>query len=313
MLLGSIAISLLSCENESTKGNSVNDINDTPKSGITDTITEKAIPEPSKPSITYLPFKIKGVDSNYKYITQTFTGDSLNIIKQINRIDKKYFRNADTLIVPEPFSTNILDYSPFPHHLPIIQAVEKMVFFAYPIQAYAVYEKGKLMKWGATSMGKKSSKTPTGLNYTNWKGRKISSSVNSSWILEYNFNVMNKFGVGWHQYEMPGYPASHSCLRLFMDDAIWLYDYMDQWILSSGQLAAKGNPVIIFGDYPWGQRKPWFNLAENPKANDITEADLNALIQPELEQIMQEQENRKQILSQRTQSTSTADTTTTAD
>jgi hypothetical protein len=30
--------------------------------------------------------------------------------------------------------------------------------------------------------------------------------------LRWNFNIENKLGVGWHS--LPGYPASHSCLRL---------------------------------------------------------------------------------------------------
>lgn len=256
-------------------------------------------PEPSNPSVTYTAMKVKGVDSNYKYIIQNITGDSLVTLLQLNRIDKRYLRNTDTIIIPSIFSDNLLDYAPFPLQLPILKEVEKFFIFAYPIQAYGVYEHGKLLKWGASSMGKKSSKTPTGLHFTNWKGRKITSSVNSSWILEYNFNIMNKFGVGWHQYELPGYPASHSCLRLFMDDAQWLYEYADQWILKNNQLIANGNPVIVFGDYPWGESRPWYHLASDPKANDLSEEELNQVIRPELDKMLEEQEKRKKVLESR--------------
>src|SRR5690606_35072798 len=128
---------------------------------------------------------------------------------------------------------------------------------------YGVYEKGQLIKWGATNMGKKATPTPTGLFFANWKGKRVVSTVNSSWILQYNFNIHNTGGVGWHQYEMPGYPASHSCLRLFLEDAMWLYDYAEQWTLQSGQKIANGTPVIVFGEYPWGQSKPWFAVLDN--------------------------------------------------
>jgi hypothetical protein len=43
------------------------------------------------------------------------------------------------------------------------------------------------------------------------------------------------------------------------EDAKWMYDWGDQWVLNKGgaTVRAKGNPVIVYGDYPWGQRRPW--------------------------------------------------------
>lgn len=252
-------------------------------------------PEP-KQQIEYQALAVKGNDSTYKALLENITGDSLNIFLQLNRIDKQYLRRTDTVIVPSIFTGDMLDYSPFPLTLPLLDQVEKLIVFSYPFQAFGVYEHGKLIRWGASSMGKKSSKTPTGLHYTNWKGRKVTSTVNSSWILEYNFNIMNKFGVGWHQYELPGYPASHACLRLFMHDAEWLYQYCDSWILKQDKLVAKGNPVLVYGDYPWGERRPWLHLSEDAQANDISEKELSELLQPHLEEILKEQEQRKQFI-----------------
>lgn len=252
-------------------------------------------PEPEL-TITYQAVAVKRNDSAYKALIETLTGDSLNIFLQLNRIDKQYIRRSDTVIMPTIFTGNIMDYSPFPAALPLLEEVDKLIIFSYPVQAFAVYERGQLIRWGASSMGKESSKTPTGLHYTNWKGRKVTSSVNRSWILEYNFNIMNKFGVGWHQYELPGYPASHACLRLFMHDAKWLYEYCDSWILKQDKLMAKGNPVLVYGEYPWDGRKPWLQLIADPKSNDISEKELNELLEPLMEEILREQENRKQFI-----------------
>lgn len=310
ILLGLLSLSLLSCNQDNNKapGNSPNN---------TDTTQKKEVEKPVEQfkTQTYKALPMKGNDSVYKYVKETFKGDELKVILQLNRVDERFLKRIDTIIIPENISTNLMDYAPFPSELEILKEVNKMVIFSYPIQAFGVYEKGKLIKWGGSSMGKKASKTPTGLHFANWKGRKVTSTVNSSWILEYNFNIMNKFGVGWHQYELPGYPASHSCLRLFMDDAKWLYDFADQWILSNGELAAKGTPTLVYGDYPWGEPRPWFALAHDGKANNISVETLNAELQPLIEEILKEQKNRAAIevsKPQETQKSETSDSSTEA-
>src|SRR5690606_1839885 len=119
-------------------------------------------------------------------------------------------------------------------------------------------------------MGRKSSKTPTGLFFTNWKSKRSVSTVDDEWILKWNFNVHNKWGVGFHEYALPGYPASHSCMRLLSEDAQFLYNWADQWILKNDQVQlAHGTPVIIFGAYPFGEPRPWFKMVADPKALDI--------------------------------------------
>jgi len=221
-------------------------------------------------------------------------GDSLDVRRHSNRTDQKYWRNKDTFLIPEPFSTQLMDYALWPYRISILQDIEKFVIFSYELQIYGVYEKGQLIKWGATNMGKKATPTPTGLFFANWKGKRVVSTVNSSWILQYNFNIHNTGGVGWHQYEMTGYPASHSCLRLFLEDAMWLYDYAEQWTLQSGQKIANGTPVIVFGEYPWGQSKPWFAVLDN-KDLHYSEQQITEIIQPHIEKIKESEINRLQI------------------
>lgn len=274
--------------------------------GISDTSeknsVEKEVPkEPAvaKERITYTAWPLKENDSAKKALKEKFTEDERYIIYALNRVDAKNYNRADTLIIPNKILGDFLGYSPFPASVAILNDVKKIIFFSYSIQAYAVYENGKLIKWGPTSMGSKAKQTPTGLSFTNWKSKRAISTVKSEWILPWNFNIRNKDGVGWHQYDLPGYPASHSCLRLLDADAQWLYGWADQWILKdNATLLANGTPVIVFGAYPWGERRPWKNLLENPEANNISEEMLKDEIAPNLEKILNAQRTRETIVAQ---------------
>jgi hypothetical protein len=142
-------------------------------------------------------------------------------------------------------------------------------------------------------MGRKADKTPTGLFFTNWKAEETTSTFNDEWNLKWNFNIANKLGVGWHQYELPGYPASHSCLRLQEKDARHLYEWADQWVLlDDDTVAVKGTPVIVFGTYDFGAPKPWSQLVANPKALAISEEEITKQATPFLKTILDEQQKR---------------------
>lgn len=93
---------------------------------------------------------------------------------------------------------------------------------------------------------------------------------------------------------MPGYPASHSCLRLQEKDAKQLYEWADQWVLVDDEnVKFKGTPVLIFGSYPFGKPKPWLQLVKNPKAITISVSKMEKVTEPYLEIILKEQEKRK--------------------
>ncbi len=256
------------------------------------TITQEHVEAPAK-TMVFEAWPIAQSDS-LKKLLKTFDDTQLKVIEYLNRADKNHLSRIDTIVVPRSFDS-LQHYSPYPLKLAILQDIPKIVYFAYAIQAFAVYENGQLVKWGPTNMGKKSTPTPNGLYFANWKGKEIRSSVNHRWILKWNFNISNYGGIGWHQYELPGYPASHSCIRLLAEDAKWLYDWADQWILKNGALVAKGTPAIVFGTYPWGERKPWRALIENPNANDISIATLELETTPFLEKIINAQTERAAI------------------
>ncbi|MDO9037232.1 MAG: L,D-transpeptidase [Lutibacter sp.] len=217
----------------------------------------------------------------------------LRIAIAVNRTDKENFAQMDSVIVPVDMTGDMEYYLPFPMTVPYLKDVDKIIYFSYPTQTFATYENGELIYTGPTNMGRKQDPTPTGLFYANWKAEESISTFNDEWELRWNFNVENLLGVAWHQYSLPGYPASHACMRLQEKDARYLYDWADQWILTSkDKVLVKGTPVIVFGSYDFDAPKPWLQLIENPKAMDITEDEMKNQTKRFLKEILAEQENR---------------------
>ncbi len=248
-------------------------------------------------TIQYSAYPLKGVDSAVKVFKKKYTPEQQWMVLALNRLDAGNIWRADTLILPDTLLPDLSYYSPFPQVMPLLKDVNKIVIFSYPIQAFAAYEKGRQVYWGPTSMGSKIHPTPTGLHFANWKAKQTISTVNDEWKLKWNFNIENKAGVGWHQYAMPGYPASHSCLRMLEQQAQWMYSWAEQWILDGpNTVTAQGTPVIVFGAYPFGSRRPWRQQLENPKAIEITEKALEEEIRPHLQRILEQQQRREGVL-----------------
>jgi hypothetical protein len=212
----------------------------------------------------------------------------------INRTDAANFKKMDSVLIADDWQGDIEFYLPFPLEVAGLKEINKIVFFSYPTQTFAAYEKGQLVYTGPTNMGREKNKTPTGLFFTNWKAEKTISTFDDEWELLWNFNIANKLGVGWHQYALPGYPASHSCLRLQEKDARKLYDWAEQWELSDPEtVMVKGTPVIVFGDYDFKSNKPWLQLVDNPKILDISEIEVEKVTKPYLKSILMEQKIRQ--------------------
>jgi hypothetical protein len=113
------------------------------------------------------------------------------------------------------------------------------------------------------------------------------------------FNFYNKEGVALHQFDMPGYPASHACVRLLEQDAKWFYYWAEQWILGSdGNFAAHGTPVIVFDEYGWGKRRPWRSLLENPYSACVSKPEIDSLMNKYLPAIAERVEKRNEIIAE---------------
>ncbi|CAA9200186.1 L,D-transpeptidase [Flavobacterium collinsii] len=252
-----------------------------------------------KPKKTIERTKPKSVSyhfENTKEWLKTNASDSskLRIAYAINRTDRKNFVKMDSVIIPSDFTGDLVYYLPFPTHIVALEEVSKVILFSYPAQTFAAYENGELMFAGPTNMGRKKDPTPTGLFFTNWKAEKTTSTFNDEWDLKWNFNIENKLGVGFHQYDLPGYPASHSCLRLQENDAKDLYKWADEWILKDREnVKVKGTPVIVFGSYPFDAPKPWYALVKNPKALDLSESEIKTQTQSFIQEILENQKLRE--------------------
>lgn len=223
-------------------------------------------------------------------------GDStkLYIAYAINRTDKANIAKMDSVVIPNDFSGDLVYYLPFPIHVSALEEVSKVLIFSYPTQTFAAYENGELVYTGPTNMGRKKDPTPTGLFFTNWKAEKTTSTFNDEWDLKWNFNIENKLGVGFHQYELPGYPASHSCLRLLEKDAKYLYKWADEWVLKDSEnVKVKGTPVIVFGNYNFDGPKPWLELVKDPEALNISESEIESQVQPFIQTILENQKIRE--------------------
>ncbi len=253
------------------------------------TITTKKMPVRKEPkTFTYT------LESTKEWLKKKDSTEKLDIILAVNRTDKENFSKIDSVVVPTDLSGDVAYYLPFPFQVDSLQRVDKIIIFSYPTQTFASYENGILVRTGPTNMGRAKDKTPTGLFFTNWKAEETTSTFNDEWELKWNFNIENKLGVGFHQYTLPGYPASHSCLRLQEKDAKYLYEWADQWVLADEEnVKFKGTPVVVYGSYDFNAPKPWLKLLEKPKALTITEDEITKIISPYLNEIIKEQEKRK--------------------
>jgi lipoprotein-anchoring transpeptidase ErfK/SrfK len=234
------------------------------------------------------------LENTKEWLKKNESPANLEIALAVNRTDKQFFVKMDSVIIPTDRSGDIAFYLPFPVEVPYLADVDKILFFSYPTQTFAAYENGILVYTGPTNMGRKKDPTPTGLFFTNWKAEESISTFDDEWKLLWNFNIENKKGVGFHQYDLPGYPASHSCLRLHEKDAKDLYGWADQWVLADEEnVKFKGTPVLVFGSYDFDAPKPWLQLVKNPKALTISENEMEKVTTPYLETILKEQEKRK--------------------
>ena len=280
-----ILLFYIGCNEEKTKTKSVEK----------DTVSIKPPPPPLK--VTFTKEIIKSVNI-LSELTDKFGDAGMRQVLAINRLDTRHIVIGDSICVPDTLPEDFLFFSPFPKNIAELDSVPKILIFSYPVQAFAAYENGTLVKWGPTSMGKRTTPTPVGLYATNWKAKETISTVNKEWILPWAFNIDNFNGISIHQFELPGYPASHSCARLLQTDAEWVYNWAEQWILTKDgeKVKAYGTPVIIYGKYNYHSPAPYKLFYENPDTAKVTLDELMPVIKEYLPKIIKRKQQRDLII-----------------
>lgn len=245
--------------------------------------------------ITYTKYPVKG-RKTIRELDSLYGSEGRNLILTLNRLDSYNLRRGDSLVVPDTIAP-LLSFSPFPYIIDSLKEISKIIFVTRRLQAFACYENGVLIKWGPTSTGRRSKQTPFGLFHTNWKSKKTVSTIDEEWVLPFYFNIHNKEGVAFHHFSMPGYPASHACIRLLEKDAEWLYYWAEQWILTKDGVGVRafGTPVIIFGDYKYGTPPPWKNVLSNPEECSVSVSEISELLKIHLETIKERLRIRQMV------------------
>jgi hypothetical protein len=209
-------------------------------------------------------YRFEPVPKTASELAKRFTPVQIETLEMLNRRDRTHLLRTDPptpgILVPLAWSDDLLTYSPFPKQWAAAESIAKVIVVHQAMQAFAAYERGQLVRWGPVSTGRKDTPTPEGSFSLTWRARRRHSTDNEDWLLEWYFNFVNERGVSFHLFDLPGYPASHACVRLLLRDAQWLYGWGEQWSLDDNRrLMAPGTPVLIIGTYPFGSLPPWLS------------------------------------------------------
>ena len=178
-----------------------------------------------------------------------------DIVKRVNRTNQ--FLRPDMIIaIPKNLpQLTINDVSPFPQY--IESSLEKTLYVDQQKLAWGAYDKqGKLVRWGPVSTGSNPCPdvpdgclTPIGSFriiqkqgpecISNSFPRRI-NGVNGGGDMPYCMRFFRGFFLHGST-DLAGYPDSHGCVRLFIEDAKWLNEVFVH--VSDGRV--KGTRVII--------------------------------------------------------------------
>lgn len=154
------------------------------------------------------------------------------IVKRLNRTNMS-IRHRPWIVVPVHLDgLSYMDLSPFPDY--IGDQGGKLIIVNLALQAFGAYDKeGYLVHWGAISGGRgwcadagQECKTATG-EYRIFRKQgpgcvsvKFPLTTGGGAPMPYCMHYYRAFAL--HGSTLPGYHASHGCVRLFFEDAKWL-------------------------------------------------------------------------------------------
>ncbi|MBL7997763.1 MAG: L,D-transpeptidase [Candidatus Kapabacteria bacterium] len=213
------------------------------------------------------------LDSIKRVFSVGVSKDSAKVLAVLNRKEVRYIRVGDSLVLPSVISKDLRAYSVFPQFYSAAAGIPKIIMISNRHQAYACYEYGELVRYAACNTGTKGKPTFPGRYGVNWKQEMRISSLNEFWKLPFTVNFHQYAGNAFHQFDMPGRPVSHSCVRQFMDDAKWLFKWVKTAKLDTNKrfIPFTGTPVIILDMFEYKRKRfgPWLDIASN-KQNVIS-------------------------------------------
>lgn len=186
--------------------------------------------------------------------------------RTLNREELMYLRPGEILVIPDTFILDQRAYSIFPHYYWEARNIPKIIIVSAAFQCYACYEYGILVRFAATNTGKETTQTYPGRYHVIWREFNHRSSLDSNWIMPYTINI-HPAGSAFHQFSMPGRPVSHSCCRQFMEDAKWLFYWVDliKRDKNGNRIEFSGTPVLIIDYFDFSRKRggPWLELKSN--------------------------------------------------
>jgi hypothetical protein len=262
--------------------------------------SQKAAGNPAGYYVSYVKFTAVRSHgrSTLNKLKKKYGDQGLFQIVSLNRVDLRHASRLDSLAIPDSVG-NFLHCSPFPRKISRLDSIPKIVMVSRRQQAFAAFEHGRLVKWGPVSTGRKEKPTPAGLFSANFKMPVKHSTFDDSWVMPFYFNIDTKEGIALHQFDLPGYPASHGCVRLLKEDAVWFYSWGEQWLWRKDTLKAHGTPVIIFDEFPYGKRKPWRAMLKNSQSYKVGANEIDSILDKYLDTIKDRDKKRKEYLEYR--------------
>lgn len=184
------------------------------------------------------------------------TEQSRDIVMRVNRMNIS-LQAGMTIAVPKQLDQiTIYDVSPFPRY--IEPSGEKIIYVSQKDLAWAAYnEEGELVWWGPISTGSGHCRSPDGTCLTPAGSFRVirkqdiecistvfpvrADGNNGGALMPYCMHFLR--GYALHGSDVvPGYRASHGCVRMFIEDARWLNE---EFIATPGAGGLKGTRVVV--------------------------------------------------------------------
>ena len=118
-------------------------------------------------------FSIQPLPKSDKELAERFTPAQIEIVEKLNRRDREHLIRVDPpvpgIVVPNTWEYGELAYSPMPLEWPAAIEHSKYLVVHQPMQVFAAYEFGTLVRWGPVSSGRKETPTPSGAFNLTWR------------------------------------------------------------------------------------------------------------------------------------------------